>query len=128
MVFTVSSAGQKPSSVWERLRNHEAWVFLGDLDLPTNAWGTNQNHEVANRKVDASSFVPVVGDTLRFTIDVQLVLMSFATRREANARTSPVGRRLGNTFERMGKSFAPNGLSIGSSRMAGQNVGVTQVG
>ena len=82
------------SDVWDMLSNRTGWILLGDLNVAEKTWGTQVHHEIKERKKKGNSIIPGVGDRLRVTIDLQLIILGYQTRGEADRLVSPAGRVL----------------------------------
>src|SRR5580704_17088354 len=82
------------ADVWDMLSNRTGWIFLGDLNVAEKSWGTQVHHEIKERKKDGHSIIPEVGDRLRVTIALQLMIHGYQTRGEADRLVSPAGRVL----------------------------------
>ena len=62
--------------------------------MSEQSWGTQVHHEIKERKKAGHSIIPEVGDRLRVTIDLQLVILGYQKKGEADRRVSPAGRVL----------------------------------
>jgi hypothetical protein len=80
--------------VWASLSQKTGWVFLGDVIVAQQSWGTQLHHEIAERKKPSSSIIPGVGDRLRITINLRLVILDYQKRAEERRLESPADHRI----------------------------------
>jgi hypothetical protein len=64
------------------------------LDGKSKLWVTTLNHRVKQRQVASDSFVPIPGDILEITRDLEVVILDYKTRGEQNRFMPPTSRLL----------------------------------
>ena len=102
LVFAVACAavtagnGQRPEAphALDALRFGTGWVLLGFLDNESQLWTTILKHRVKERRVASDSIVPLPGDVLELSMELQVYIVDYQARGEENRLVSPADRML----------------------------------
>src|SRR3954447_9458916 len=77
------------SDPWSRLSVRTAWVCPGFLDTRTHRWATVLKHEIVGDSA-WNDAVPIVGDILKITEPLELIVVDYATAGERRRTVEPV--------------------------------------
>jgi hypothetical protein len=79
---------------WTSLRHRTGWVLLGTVDRTTGEWGTQIEFEIVGKKPTVTAVIPKVGEAIRATGKLQVVVVGFRLYGERDRLKSPATRIL----------------------------------